>query len=330
MARGGGLHSPVPLQRSPDAQGRAHPWGSITRAGQMGSLGADPGHGLCPGPPPHPARVPWPRSQPSCVQGSGQVVGAQCRQDTVPGLRLAWRGELTGSVSPAGRKRSWEIAGLPHSPPQTCKSSPCSWTEEVAPQAAAVLCPGMTNTSSPPCLRTALSWQDAGQGPPQPGHPHCLPSPRGPACCPSPLCVAQLFARQEAVAPCVLCLASSQSNNGALPRRPEAPAAADSSWGAQGAGITPCPPLSRLPGPQPTAHGASAGGGCKSTAGRTHPWGSPGKGMSDTSSGAQPWRPDLALASPLASPALWQIPGPFPCYSHPSFPPHAGAAAPTA
>lgn len=57
-----------------------------------------------------------------------------------------------------------------------------------------------------------------------------------------------------------------------------------------------------------------------------HPWNSPGKGTSATGAGVQPGGPDRALVSL----ALWQIPGPFPCYSHPSFPLHAGAAAPTA
>lgn len=38
--------------------------------------------------------------------------------------------ELMGST---GRKRHWELAGLPHSPPQPCKSSPGSWVQEVAP-----------------------------------------------------------------------------------------------------------------------------------------------------------------------------------------------------
>lgn len=96
-------------------------------------------------------------------------------------------------------------------------------------------CASARHTSSPRCPRAALSRWDEDLGPPQPGHPLHLPSLQGPACRPSPLCMAQLFARQEAVAPNAPRLAGSRGEDGALPRHPEAPVAADGSWGAWGA-----------------------------------------------------------------------------------------------
>lgn len=106
MARGERSSSPVPLQRSCDAQGMAHPWGSIAHVGQMSSLkGFTPGTGSSPDPLPTQPGSRSPAPDPAACRGAADASTMQPQGHGRPGVGTSQAARAPPGGS--GAEKSW-------------------------------------------------------------------------------------------------------------------------------------------------------------------------------------------------------------------------------